>query len=178
MCIHISSVSPSLPYMYGLIKTHKPDNPVRHIICSTGSISYKLSKWLVTILSPLIGTISNSNIKNNVDLVNKLTTLDINFDCCLVSWDVTSLFTRVPVNDLLLYLEVELCKYDLPLPVDTIIKLIKLCVTDAKFSFNGEFYAQKFGMSMGNPLSPVLSNLYMEFFERDLSSNILHPNVE
>ncbi|XP_076039372.1 uncharacterized protein LOC143024450 [Oratosquilla oratoria] len=58
-----SALSLSLPYLYGLIKTHKPDNPIRPIISSTGSISYKLSKWLVSILSPIVGSISH--IKNN-----------------------------------------------------------------------------------------------------------------
>ena len=37
----LSTISPSLPYMYGLIKTHKTNNPVRPIICSIGYCSYK-----------------------------------------------------------------------------------------------------------------------------------------
>ena len=47
-----------------------------------------------------------------------------------------------------------------------IVKLISLCVVNCKFTFNNEFYEQHFGMAMGNPLSPLLSGLYMEFFER------------
>ena len=173
----LSTISPSLPYMYGLIKTHKTNNPVRPIICSIGSCSYKLSKWLVSLLSPLVGRISNSHVKHNVDLIEKLNGLHFSFDFKLVSFDVTSLFTRVPVSDLLAFLGEELKKHELPLPVHTIINLIKLCVVDSKFAFNGEFYTQKFGMGMGNPLSPVLSNLFMEFFERDLLPNILPENV-
>lgn len=167
------SLSPSLPYMYGLIKTHKPNNPVRPIISSVGAASYKLSKWLVSILSPLIGTISNSNIKNSVDLVGKLKNLNINHDFKLVSFDVQSLFTKVPVDDLLNFLSDTLDSTPLPFPKDVIIELIKLCIKDCKFEFNGKYYAQQFGMAMGNPLSPVLSNLYMEFFEKHLLSNIL-----
>ena len=37
---------------------------------------------------------------------------------------------------------------------------------NCKFTFNDEYYQQTFGMAMGNPLSPLLSNLYMEFFEK------------
>lgn len=173
----LTTTCPSLPYMYGLIKTHKPNNPVRPITSSVGSIGYKLSKWLVSVLNPLVGSISNSNIKNNTDLIDKLNSLDIGFNFKLVSFDVTSLFTRVPVNDLLTFLDDELRKHDLPLPVPTIIELIKLCIVDSKFVFANEFYSQKFGMAMGNPLSPVLSNLYMEFFERDILNSILPSNV-
>lgn len=86
-----------------------------------------------------------------------------------------STFTRVPVLDPLRYLEDELKKYDMPLPVHTIISLIKLCVLDSNFESNGKFYMQKFGMGMGNPLSPVSSNLYIEFFERDILPKII-PN--
>ena len=37
-------INPSLPYMYGLVKTHKPEKPLRPIISSVGSVTYKLSK--------------------------------------------------------------------------------------------------------------------------------------
>ncbi len=153
------SLSPSLPYMYGLIKTHKPNNPVRPIISSVGCASYKLSKWLVSILTPYVGNISNSNIKNNVDLIEKLNNIDVNYEFKMVSFDVTSLFTKVPVDDLIDYLSDTLNDNDLPLPKDIVIKLIELCIKDCKFEIKGEYFAQKFGMAMGNPLSPVLRNL-------------------
>ena len=159
-----STILPSLPYLYGLVKTHKQGNPIRPIISCVGSASYKLSKWLVKELTPLVGNISSSSVKNNVDFVEKLSRLDINFPFQMVSFDVTSLFTKVPVDDLLRFLSEELINYNLSLPGDLIIELIKLCIKGSKFVFDGKFYTQKFGMSMGNPLSPVLSNLYMEFF--------------
>ena len=31
----------SLSYLYGLVKTHKPNNPIRPIISSAGSVTYK-----------------------------------------------------------------------------------------------------------------------------------------
>ena len=165
--------SPSLPYLYGTIKTHKPNNPARPIISSVGSITYKLSKYLVSVLNPLIGSISNSHIKNNVELVEKLNNVQVNSDFKLVSFDVCSLFTKVPVDDLLAFLPDVLDRLDLPFSHTVLIELIKLCIKDCKFEFKGKYYAPKFGMAMGNPLSPVLSNLYMEFFENRILSTIL-----
>ena len=40
-------------YMYGLPKVHKPGNPLQPIISSIGAFSYRLSKFLVSILKPL-----------------------------------------------------------------------------------------------------------------------------
>ena len=173
----VTSISPSLPYMYGVIKTHKPDNPVRPIISSVGSATYKLSKYLVTLLNPLIGTISSAHIKNNVDLVNKLNNTHMNCDFKLVSFDVCSLFTKVPVEDLLSFLPDVIDRLELPFDNTVLINLIKLCILDSKFEFNGKYYSQKFGMAMGNPLSPVLSNLYMEFFESKILKNFLPKNA-
>ena len=168
----------SLPYLYGLVKTHKINNPIRPIISSVGSVSYNLSKWLVKILTPMVGNISNTNVKNNVDFTNKLNSLNLNFDFNMVSFDIVSLFTKVPVDDLLEFLEEELENYDIPLTAGNLTNLIRLCIKDSKFCFNGEFFVQKFGMAMGNPLSPVLSNIYMEFFETKFLPRILPQKVK
>ena len=173
----LCTTSPSLPYMYGVIKTHKPNNPARPIISAVGSASYNLSKYLVSLLNPLIGTISNSHIKNNTDLLDKLNNVDVGSDFKLISFDVVSLFTKVPIDDLLQFLVEELPDHNLPISQDVLIELIKLCVKDCKFEFNGKYYLQKFGMAMGNPLSPILSNLYMEFFEKKIMNNILPINA-
>ena len=97
-------------------------------------------------------------------LHERLNNITITTNSRLVSFDVTSLFTKVPVDDLLDYLAGVLDNYELSLHTSNIIKLISLCIKNCKFSFNGNFYEQVFSMSMGNPLSPLLSNIYMEFF--------------
>ena len=173
-----STLTPSLPYMYGLVKTHKDGFPMRPIVSSVGSVTYRLAKYLVKLLSPLLGNISDSHIKNNVDLVQKLNHLDLNLDNFkLISFDVKSLFTKVPVNDLLDFLVDELPKYNFDLDSFKIIELIKLCILNCKFSFNDQFYEQIFGMAMGNPLSPLLANIYMEAFESILLPGILPRDV-
>ena len=166
--------SPSLPYLYGLVKTHKANNPMRPIISSVGTVAYKLSKYITKLLSPFLGTISGSHIINSLDLVEKLNKVSFNPNLRLISFDVCSLFTKVPIDSILEYLSNELINHDLPLPLSDIIALTKLCICDCKFTFNGEYYQQIFGMAMGNPLSPLLSNLYMEFFERQHLPAIVH----
>ena len=59
-----NSYLPQLPFMYGLPKIHKPNNPLRLIISSVNSITYSLSKYVASLLKPLLGTISGSHLIN------------------------------------------------------------------------------------------------------------------
>ena len=164
----------TLPYLYGTSKTHKPGNNMRPIISTVGSATYFLSRFLVNLLKPLIGTISSAHVENSVDFVEKLKNANFNpNEYQMISFDVTSLFTNVPVDDVLDYLNLELAKYPLSLPVPVILKSIRLCVVDTYFSFNDKYYKQIFGMQMGNCLSPMLANIYMEFFESRIANNVI-----
>jgi hypothetical protein len=90
----------------------------------------------------------------------------------LVSFDVVSLFTNVPVaetcdiikqkllNDSSLHEHIELS-------VDEIIDLLKLCLSSTCFQWRDGFYEQTSGAAMDSPLSPVLANIFMEHFEQN-----------
>ena len=51
------------------------------------------------------------------------------------------------------------------LSIDNIMSLLEFCITSTYFSFQGKFYEQVEGAAMGSPLSPIVSNIYMENFE-------------
>ena len=82
------------------------------------------------------------------------------------------LFTNVPQDDILNFLP-EIIGDELDgISCNKIVELIKLCVQNSSFTFNGEFFSQTFGIAMGNPLSPILANLYMEYFETKLLPSV------
>ena len=43
--------------------------------------------------------------------------------------------------------------------------LLKLVLENCVFSFQGKFYKQLHSTAMGSPCSPVVANIYMEYFE-------------
>ncbi|GJQ86049.1 hypothetical protein Trydic_g10619 [Trypoxylus dichotomus] len=64
------------------------------------------------------------------------------------------------------------------LSVEAIIELLSTCVNTAYFQVDNKFFQQEFGMAMGFPLSPVLSNIYIEEFERrTMDSYELKPRM-
>jgi predicted GIY-YIG superfamily endonuclease len=88
----------------------------------------------------------------------------------MVSFDVSSLFTNVPVDEsveiILEKLKLDTSLHDRTnLKPESIVELLDMCLKNTYFSYKYEFYVQKHGAAMGPPVSPIVANLYMEFFE-------------
>ena len=88
---------------------HKINNPLRRIVFNIGSATYPLSKFFASIFSPLFST-NFHTIKNSYDFVNKLKTVNP-VNCSMLSFDVKSLFTNVPIEGALICLEKRLCEF-------------------------------------------------------------------
>jgi hypothetical protein len=75
----------------------------------------------------------------------------------MVSFDVFSLFTKVPVEESLTLLSQHF--------KEEILALYKHVLTSTYFCVDGQFYKQTDRVAMGSPLSPVIANFCMEYFE-------------
>jgi hypothetical protein len=76
----------------------------------------------------------------------------------LISFDVVSLFTKIPLNEAIQVIN--------EVADPQTAKLAEVCLKSTFFSFQGEFFEQTSGVAMGSPLSPIVANLYMEKFEK------------
>ena len=98
----------------------------------------------------------------------------------MVSYDVTVLFTSVPIPPVLEIIEDKLNE-DKNLPLRTsmntrhIIRLLEFCLRSTYFVFQGQYYEQTEGAAMGSPLSPIVANIYMEHFETRALETAPHP---
>ena len=86
-----------LPKFYGLPKIHKTDTPLRPIVSSRGSVTYGVTKVLSRVILPLVGK-SPHHIPSMGDFVSKAKRFTLQLGECLSSYDVTSLFTSVPID--------------------------------------------------------------------------------
>ncbi len=166
--------SGTVPKFYGLPKVHKIGTlQLRPIVSSSGLYCDSLMLLLKSILNLLLwGTTS---IANSYDLVNLLENFEFSESDVLVSFDVTSLFTRVPVPEMLQLVEKrlrELRELDsdpvtelTSLTTEAIMELLHYTMNDCFFTWDKVLYKQKRGVPMGGRLSPILAVLFMESLE-------------
>ena len=157
---------------YGLPKIHKPLIPLRPIVDYTLSPTYRLAKYLAGILKPLEKETPHT-VKNSSQVAEKLRELKVYSDECFVSFDVSSLFTNVPISDSLQILHQRLLEDSTLssrtcLTIEEIIEATKLCIESTFFKFKGELYQQTAGLAMGSPISPIVANIFMQDFEQKM----------
>ena len=85
---------------YGQPKIHKPGVPIRPTVSYRGSPLYNLNKYIANILKAYVRD-ENNNAKNSTTFSNYIRNAPIEGDKIMVSFDVISLYTNVPIIDTL-----------------------------------------------------------------------------
>ena len=125
------------------------------------SIANQCTDWL--------SVVEECQIQSNTKLIcDSLKTVELGDDEEIISFDVSSLYTNVPVIE-----AIEHCadllysgKYELP-PVDkeTFITLLKLGTCDVVMLTHDGYYRQTDGLAMGSPPAPLLANGWLSKFD-------------
>jgi hypothetical protein len=165
-------------HLYGLPKIHKSRIPLRPIVSSIGSPCYALAGFIQTILKPLAGN-SEASVKNSDHFIQLLKPIELQDQDILFSFDVVSLFTNVPIEESLQIIKTKLDMdqekiQHFNLKTEVIMEILEVCMRITYFQVDDKFYEQKEGMAMGSPLSPVVSNIFMETFEQLVLSTAQH----
>jgi hypothetical protein len=159
------------PRMYGLPKTHKPGVPLRPILSMIGSAQHKVAQWLKGVLQPVLDKYSGFCVKDSYSFVQMLRTSDINENMAMCSFDVRSLFTNVPLQEVLDICINELFAHETyvrGIQKEVMQELLTFATTDVEFSFNDVAYKQVDGVAMGSPLGPILANIFVGYLEEKL----------
>ena len=89
----------------------------------------------------------------------------------LVSFDVKSLFTNVPLDrtiDIILKRIYNKHERTTNIGRKEMKDLITLCTKNVPFTFNNEIYQQRDGVAMGSPLGPILAGIIMVELENSI----------
>ena len=166
----LRSSSGTCPILFSQPKIHKPTAPLRPIISTRGSPCYNTAKPLASLLQPLVGQ-SKHHITNSKHFLDTISCTTIQPTDILVSFDVESLFTNVPVDQACDIFKQRLIDADPTLQERTrldpnqIHDLLLTCLNSTSFRWREDYYKQEQGAAVGSPLSPIIANIFMEHFE-------------
>ena len=135
------------PRIYGVPKIHKANAPLRPMVSSVNTLAYNLSGHLAKILSPLTGN-SNYTVKNSGEFANIISKETIPTDEAMISFDVESLFTNVPIEETV-QAALHRLNNDPSLPDRTaltptqIADLLNFVLRSTYLKYNGALYEQQ-----------------------------------
>jgi len=165
----LKSSDASVPRLYCLPKINKERLPLRPIVSFIGSPTYNLAKEIARFLQPLVGNTAH-HVRNSIEFADEVKTMIVQENEVMVSFDVVSLFTKIPVE---LALEVtqrrlmdwtEFENYT-NWSIEDVCQSLKICLESTFLHFRGKNYKQVFGTTMGSPVSAVVANIVMEEIE-------------
>ena len=161
--------------LYGLPKVHKSDVPMRPVLSMIKSAQYGIAKFLDSLLKPLIS--KEFECSDSFEFMDFITKQNVEGSDFMVSFDVSSLFTNVPLNE-----TIDLCcemwqnnvSSNTTLDVVAFRKLLKFATSNVRFLFNENWYEQIDGVAMGSPLAPTLASIFLSKLESkiDLYSSV------
>ena len=107
------------------------------------------------LLRPLVGS-AGRILRNTNDLINTMENIHLRENEMLVSYDVKSLFTSIPVEESLgierKLREENTLNERTSMDVTTIVRLLRFCLTTTAFHFKCIHYQQLDGVAMGSPI--------------------------
>ena len=165
--LYSSSSAPAR--IYGTPKMHKFSSinsfpKLRAIVSSIGIFNYNLARFLCDLLSPLVP--NDYSCKDTFSFVSQIKNANLSKKF-LVSYDVTSLFTNIPLQETI-DIAINLIfnhNPNLNITKKELKKLFLFATSQTHFIFNSKFYNQIDGVVMGSPLAPVLANIFMGFYK-------------
>ena len=120
---------------------------------------------------------------NSAHFISTISSETIQDNKIMVSFDVESLFTNVPIDAAvqaaLQRLENDPSHADrTTLTPAQIADFLTFLLRSTYFQYNGSNYEQKDSASMGSPVSAVIANLYMESFEEQaITTSSYKPTI-
>ena len=156
--------------IYGLAKMHKVNTPLRTVLSLPGSSYYNLNK----VLAKFFDKIEGANIEtNSLDARKILESTNLEPNENLISLDVKSLYTNVPLKEAIDIALRKLYEQDEPPSIarKTMKRLLNMAVSQIHFKCNETWYAQNDGLPMGASFAINLANLWLKQCETALSGD-------
>ena len=154
--------------IYGTHTKHKFSSSdlfpkLRPILSSIGTFNYNLACFPCDHVSPLVP--NDYYCKDTFSFASQIKNANL-FKTFFVSYEVTSLFTNIPLQESIDIAINLIFNHNPNLNVTkNNLKDFSFCpISQSHFIFKGKFYNQIDGIAMGYPLASVLANIFIGFY--------------
>ena len=159
------------PRLSGLAKVHKASIPVRPVLSMPGSAYHRIAIQVADWLS----TVPECQINSSTQKISQqLSSHTLSEEEELVSFDVSSLYTNVPVTEAInVCADLLFRESSKKPPVDkiTFIELAKIASCNVVMSTHDGYYQQVDGLAMGSPPAPPLANGWLNQYDSVIRGN-------
>ena len=150
------------------MKVHKDGYPLRPVLSLPGSMYENLTNELAKLIEDLPG----AGIETSSQIIrDKIKETVLKEDEQLISLDVKSLYTNVPIDEAISLAADRLYESkDCTIERTTFTELMRMALVNIKFKVGDDWYQQIDGLAMGSKLAVYLANMWMKGFESKLGA--------
>ena len=171
--------------LYGMAKNHKVGCPMRPVLSAVNTPEYHLAKWLQKNIKLYLN--NKYSVASSSVFLKELTDFRPTPSDICVSFDIKSLFTNVPLKEVIddikrtLYptaalpsvfvdrrTEEEQKKKKYKKLTGTVFKHMLEACSESIFLYGNNVYRQTDGVAMGSPLAPILAEWFVSKVERNI----------
>ena len=129
-------------------------------------------------------SINDHTIKDIFLFADELHEMEINEHNILVSYDLSSLFTNVPVYETMESMAERVFQNNwfneensINITKSDLIELLRIATKHQLLQFKGNLYQQVDSVAMGSPLGPLMANAFICYIEKQLETENKTPDV-
>ena len=163
----LTQMQPKAPVLNALIKTHKPNMPIRPVVNNTHAPTHKLARHINKMICNWQILPNTFNTKNSIGIACELKNLKIKPSYRIITLDIKDLYTNLPTQGVL-----EAANYWMELggihkeEKKQMSAILDTIMQQNYFTYNKAYYKPQKGVAMGSPLSGTLAELYLQRLER------------
>ena len=165
----ITPVNSTPGKMFGLVKIHKVNNPVRVITSDCNNAIENLSIYIEYVLLFELSESMQSRIKNSnhlLDIIDNINSMFLPANAVLVNFDFVSMSPNIENKSGVDAVKSVLLKSSTnTIPVESILEGLELCLTCKNSIFNNWNFLQTVGTEQGPHMSCSYSDIALSKFD-------------
>ena len=149
---------------YGLPKIHKPQLTLRPIISSISCPNSGIAQHLTDVLTAAYNKDNRYFTGDSFTFASFINNFSVPENFVLVSFDVTSLFTNIPLELVVDSIQKHwnTISQNTEITLQRFVELTSFVFDTTVFSFQDRYYKQIFGTPMGSVISPIVAQYVMD----------------